>query len=367
MVKCTGGFAFVIVIWANLTLSARTQPVSQPPPDPVVSGSQPIEDSQIVARVGNEIILAGDILPAVNESIRSHADRISPEQLPEVRKVLFQRQLRRAIDTKLVYLDAKRSIPEDNFPHIQERLDEHFEESRLPQLLKATGVQTRAQLDEGLRALGSSLEQQRVAFREQALASQWQGQQKQKAREITHEEMLDYYQSHVGAFSYKSQVQWEEIMVRVRKFSSWDEAWSKINELGNLVFVHRQPIAEVAQKHSHGVTASGGGRFDWTQQGSLASQRLNEVLFSLPVGELSQVIETDQGLHIVRVVRRQNAGRTPFADAQVEIKNRIQAQRRADESDQYVSRLRDTTRVWTMFENEVGTEIGRNSQNPYLR
>jgi len=120
--------------------------------------------------------------------------------------------------------------------------------------------------------------------------------------------------------------------------------------MGNEVLAGR-PFAEVAKARSEGPTAATGGACDWAGQGSLASKVLDEALFSLPVGQLSTIIEDGETLHIVRVIEREEAGRTPFLDAQVAIRDALREERRTKALDDYLAKLRERTPVWTVFDD----------------
>jgi parvulin-like peptidyl-prolyl isomerase len=120
--------------------------------------------------------------------------------------------------------------------------------------------------------------------------------------------------------------------------------------MGNEVLAGR-PFAEVAASRSEGPTARSGGRFDWTSKGSLASKLLDEAIFTLPIGQLSAILEEEKALHIVRVTERVEAGRTPFIEAQTGIRDTLRQERRQKSMNDYLSRLRGRTPVWTAFQN----------------
>jgi parvulin-like peptidyl-prolyl isomerase len=124
--------------------------------------------------------------------------------------------------------------------------------------------------------------------------------------------------------------------------------------MGNEVLGGR-PFVEVAKDRSEGPAASQGGLYDWTRQGSLAAKKLDEAVFSLPVGELSAIIEDGEMLRIVRVVERKPAGRTPFLEAQVGIRDQLLMERRQAAANEYLAKLRARTPVWTVFDDPVGS------------
>ena len=123
--------------------------------------------------------------------------------------------------------------------------------------------------------------------------------------------------------------------------------------MGNEV-MQGKPFADIARTASEGPTASTGGVFDWTTKGSLVSKVINEAVFTLPVGQMSAILDDGSALHIVRVIERTDAGRTPFIEAQVGIRDKLADERRKREMDEYLATVRGRTPVWTVFDDEPG-------------
>lgn len=132
-----------------------------------------------------------------------------------------------------------------------------------------------------------------------------------------------------------------------------EEAYALMAQMGNRV-LSGQPFAQVARESSEGVTAGKGGLREWTSRGSLVSEELDKALFGLPVGELSQIIEDKVGLHILRVIERKEAKRTPFVEAQVEIRKKIKDQRIEAQMKAYLEKLRRNIPVWTVYDDSYG-------------
>jgi parvulin-like peptidyl-prolyl isomerase len=83
-------------------------------------------------------------------------------------------------------------------------------------------------------------------------------------------------------------------------------------------------------------------------------------VFTLEVDKLSQIIEDDAGFHIIRVIERKEAGQVSFLEAQPEIREAIESQRRAAEQQKYLTELRARTQVWTIYDppDEVASGAG---------
>jgi parvulin-like peptidyl-prolyl isomerase len=322
-----------------------------------VAAPQPIAAGQIIARVGSERILAGDVLPQVNRILEDNQDQIPPQQVEEARRYLIQQHLKPMIQQKLVYAEAKRSIPAESFANVEKRLVEQFEKNTLAELYEKTETSDPLALDAKLQEMGASLIQLRRNYMEQALASHWISGQIDNDREITRDEMLDYYQQHAEDFRFDSKARWEELMVRPELFPSKAAAYAALAEMGNQV-LRGVPLADIARQASQGVTAGEGGQYDWTHQGSLVSSETDVALFSLPVGQMSQIFEDQFGFHIIRVIERQLSGQVPFEEAQASIREEIRSVRRDEQVEQYLAKLSETVRVWTIFDDEPETQIG---------
>ncbi len=74
---------------------------------------------------------------------------------------------------------------------------------------------------------------------------------------------------------------------------------------------------------------------------------------------MSQILEDNDGYHIVRVIERHDAGMKPFRDAQVEIKKKLKDERNKKGTEEYLEKLRNKTQIWTIFDDEAkGRRIG---------
>ncbi|MGA2797916.1 MAG: peptidylprolyl isomerase, partial [Thermoguttaceae bacterium] len=160
-----------------------------------------------------------------------------------------------------------------------------------------------------------------------------------------------YYQEHLSDFEKPAQAKWEELMVQFSKFHGKEEAREAIAQLGNQVIMGAA-FAEVAKNGSQGPTAAGGGAYPWTTKGALKFKEIDQVLFELPVGQLSQIIETEKGCHIIRVTERVGTETTPFRTAQVDIKEKIIQERTNKQLQDYLARLENKIPVWTVYDGD---------------
>lgn len=315
--------------------------------------TESFDSTNVVARVGPEVVLEGDLLtPSALEWLAKASPTMTPEQVRDTRRQICRQVLPQYIDSLIVYVDACRTIPEDRLPEIRKKVNEAFDAQQLPQMVQQAGLETVAEYEALLRSRGQSLDRVRKMFFERALAQQWVQQKVKIDAEIPHADMIAWYQNHLAEYDFPAKAKFEQLTVKFGATRSRDEAWNTLAAMGNDVLEGRA-FADVAKDRSEGLTAQSGGRFDWTTKGSLVSKVVDEAVFRLPVGQLSTILEEPGALHIVRVVERVDAGRVPFIEAQVEIKEQLSMERRKKEMEDYLAKLRERTPVWSVFEEEA--------------
>ncbi|WP_165698886.1 peptidylprolyl isomerase [Bremerella volcania] len=313
--------------------------------------------ARIVAIVNGAPILAGDVLGPVNQMIEERLaalppekrDSVSPEEIEQFKEQALKQMLPGLIDIKVVYLDFMRAVPADRMEEMQEMLGKNYEEYQLETDMKNAEVNTPAELDIKLREMGGSLEKKRRQFVEKLVAQQQIQRKVKKDEEVTHQQMLDYYNEHAKDYEKLAKVKWEQLMVKFSEFPNRQAAWEAMANMGNQV-LRGAPLNAVAKRESQGIKASSGGQYDWTRQGSLKNETVDRAIFSLPIGELSPIIESAEGFHIVRVLEREDAGMVPFTKAQVEIREKIQNERRQEQMQAYIKEVKSKAQVWTIFD-----------------
>lgn len=314
----------------------------------------PLDSTTVVARVGPEVVLESDLLtPTALEWLEKVSPGMKPEQVREVRRQICRQVLPQHVESLMVFVDACRTIPEDRLPEIRKRVNEAFDEQQLPQMVKQAGLESPAEYEALLRSRGQSLDRVRKMFFERALAQQWVQQKVKIDVEIPHAEMIAWYHGHLAEYDFPAKARFEQLTVKVGAKHSRQEAWNLLAAMGNDVLEGRA-LADIARERSEGPSASAGGQYDWTTKGSLVSKVIDEAVFTLPVGQLSAILEEPGALHIVRVVERTDAGRVPFLEAQTGIKEQLMLERRKKEMDEYLAKLRERTPVWSIFDEGEG-------------
>jgi hypothetical protein len=318
----------------------------------------------MIARIDNQVILACEVLWRVNQTLEMNADKIPPDQIEEVRQQLLKREVATLLDRKLIYDEFRRNVPTENLPRLEENLLKPFHERELPELMKQLKVDNQRDLERELTRLGSSLADVQRSFNERVIASEWIRSKVKINEEVSPDEMLEYYKSHLADYDYPTKARWEELMVRKSRFADPRDAWAAIAYMGREVLqrneanpVRGPAFAEVAKAKSDGYTAKDGGQHDWTTKGALRATAIDEALFNLEVGQMSPILESDEGFHIVRVLERVEAGRKPFTDVQPDIREKLKEERFHAGIEKYLTKLRRDARIWTAFTGNTSADL----------
>ena len=316
------------------------------------AGMQSLDNARVVARVGPEVVLEGDLLtPTALAWLDKVSGGLTPEQIRELKTQICRQVIKQHVESLIVYVDACRTIPEERLPEIEKKVNEAFDQQQLPRLVSDAGVANGLEYDQLLRSRGQSLDRIRKTFFERALAQQWIQQKVVNDGEIPHAEMIAWYQNHLAEYDFPAKVRFEQLTVKITTSRPRGQAWTMLAAMGNEV-MQGKPFADIARARSEGPTAATGGGFDWTTKGSLVSKVVDKAVFTLPVGQLSAILDDGSAVHIVRVTERTDAGRVAFIEAQVEIRAKLQEERRKRQMDEYLAMVRDRTPVWTIFDDE---------------
>jgi len=295
---------------------------------------------KVLALVGGEPIFVGDLMFQINQIIEEKMGG-APESIKEQqRQAAIPQLLPQFVESRILYQGAVRGLPDGvDLEGIFQQVEGQFEQSALPQMMESAGVKSVVEFDARLRGQDYSLRQLKRNWAVKQFTRHSVGQAVGKVPETTHQEMLDRYQEKLASYEKPARAKWEQVVVRFDRAGSTVAAKQMIVDIGNRI-VHGANFSATAKEHSHGFNAAAGGFCDWTSQGALALEEIDKAVFTLPVGELSDLIETKRGFYIVRVIEREPASRTSFLDAQVDIKQEIENEKRKAAFNKYVDKLR---------------------------
>lgn len=131
--------------------------------------------------------------------------------------------------------------------------------------------------------------------------------------QITDEEMKTYFEGNKEQFNQGEEVKASHILVETEEEAN--DLLTQLNEGAD--------FAELAKKHSKDTnSAIEGGDLGFFGKGLMVKE-FEEVAFSLAIGELSGVVKSEHGFHIIKVTEKKDAVEATFDDSKEAIKETL--------------------------------------------
>ena len=239
---------------------------------------------RVVAKVNNDIITLSTIEDKVSLMLERHTG--------ESVESLMQIALDMIIDEKLQLQEAKRlKIPVDD-ESVLKAIDDIKEKNHL----------TDDDMQQMLKSERSTMAQYKNRIKEHILVSKVVSYQLRNRINISEKEIKQYYATHQSAFYVPDQVHPQHILLIFDEKISEEQKQVKRKRAEEALKKIRdgEKFSEVAKQYSEDVSASTGGDLGFLERGKMVAA-FQDAVFKLRPGEVSGIVETSYGLHIIRL------------------------------------------------------------------
>jgi peptidyl-prolyl cis-trans isomerase C len=107
-------------------------------------------------------------------------------------------------------------------------------------------------------------------------------------------------------------------------------------------------FAELARIHSEDSTAQDGGDTDFFHRGQMVPA-FEEAAFSLQPGEVSDIVETPFGLHILRLEERKEPRLLPLDEIRDQLRDHVSKEKQEQAVEQEIARLRGAAEIQVLI------------------
>lgn len=160
--------------------------------------------------------------------------------------------------------------------------------------------------------------------------------------ELSDEELMAFYEENPSYFETPESVSAAHILIQLGEGASdadRAEALRKIEAVAARVEAG-EDFAELAKEYSEGPSGPNGGDLGSFQRGRMVPA-FEEVAFSLSPGEVSGVVETQFGYHLIKVSEKSEAGTMGFEEAKEAIRGFLQQQKEQEAVTAYIEELKE--------------------------
>src|ERR1700691_4696144 len=289
---------------------------------------------EIIARVNNDVITMSDYQKAeeqVREEVAHDCQGCPQEKLMAEVKDQQKDLLRGLIDQSLMVQRAKDmgiSVESD----VIKRLDEVRVQNHMNSL---------EELEKAVEGSGLAWEDYKTTIRNGLLTQEVVRREVGSHINIGNDEVKKYYDAHPQEFTRPEQVVLSEIFLSTEGKSpeEIESVQKKAEDLRNRV-MKGDEFSEIAKRYSEGSTAKDrGGELGTFPKGEL-DQKLEEVVFKMDKGQITDVIQTKTGFEILKVENHFQAGLQPTDKVENEIMNRLYMQKMEPQMRDYLGQLR---------------------------
>jgi peptidyl-prolyl cis-trans isomerase SurA len=293
---------------------------------------------EIIARVNNDVITMSDYQKAdeqLREEVAHDCQGCPQDKLMAEFKDQQKDLLRGLIDQSLMVQRAKDmgiSVESD----VIKRLDDVRKQNQLASL---------EDLEKAVESSGLAWEDYKTTIRNGLLTQEVVRREVGSHINIPNDEVKKYYDAHPQEFTRPEQVALSEIFLSTEGKSpeEIEAVQKKAEDLRNRV-IKGDDFNEIAKRYSEGSTAKDGGDLGTFKQSELA-QQLEEVVFKMDKGQITDVIQTKTGFEVLKVENHYKAGLQPMDKVENEIMNRLYMQKMQPQMRDYLGQLREESYV----------------------
>jgi parvulin-like peptidyl-prolyl isomerase len=134
---------------------------------------------------------------------------------------------------------------------------------------------------------------------------------KDKIKYISLNDLWDYYQAHPKDFAVQDRVKWLDLFVSFRNFSTAEQAKAHATAAWKSAMAGSD-FVELVKKMGQGDSNLRDGEGIGQKHGEIQPSELEPVLMDMAANQVSPLLQTSTGYHIVKVTEREKAGTLPF-------------------------------------------------------
>ena len=323
---------YLLLFFVALSLSCRQKA-------PVESD---VNAPAVVVTVNGVDITEDDVEALVKPELEKMTAKV--QQLPPELVKQYKSQLRQLVRDKLVteqLLDER--VEQANIVVTEEDVITQLKENgslqqpplsleEIQKIIEARGEN----FDEYVRHIQTSKEMKYQKFME----TQWAGK-----INVTEDDARKYYSENPNEFKISEQVRASHILIKPDASTDADpneaKAKAKVKAQNLLKQIREEAdFAELAKANSDCPSGADGGDLDFFGRGIMAAP-FEKAAFALKPGQMSDIVETRFGYHIIKVTDRKGASVVTFEQAKINIINKLKQEKEIEFVKEYIQALKE--------------------------
>jgi peptidyl-prolyl cis-trans isomerase SurA len=289
--------------------------------------------SGIAAVVNDEVITTRETDKEYAQILKDLEKATAAEKMGLTRKVALDRLVdKKLIDQKIRELDIK--VSEDEI------------KASIEDVKKQNGM-NQEQLVAALGRQGLSFDQYRAQLKEQMERVRLMSQEVKSKIQVGEKEVRTYYEAHRKEFGQEEQYRARHIFFKVDKAGGAAEL-ARVEKIASGVLAEAKSgkdFAQLAATYSNDPAAAKSGGDLGTFKKADMLPELAEAVALLKVGEVSSLVMSPAGLHIIKLEQKSATAGKPFEEVKAEIEDLIYKKKSDERFTQWVKELHTSATI----------------------
>jgi len=291
---------------------------------------------RIIAVVNDEVIT----LKEYNEALQPYLQKIEETYQGNDKAIVIKQTkdaiLQRLIDNLLIEYEAKKR-------------GTNIKDEEVMNVLKDMLTRQNLEMKDYLKKLakeGTSLEAVKSEIRSQLMRMRLMRLEVKSKILVSDQEIGEYYDRHRDEYEGKEAVRIKQILLLISPNSS-AAAVAKLKEDAGKIqkrALGGESFDALAAKYSQGPAAAQGGDVGFIEKGGMIPE-IEKAAFSLPQGQVSHVIQSSVGFHIIKVIDKRGAGHKPITVVREEIKAKLEDEKLEKKYDEWITSVRKRSHI----------------------
>lgn len=259
----------------------------------------------IVAKVNGKAIYEDQLKPYVESALKKYKKYGMKDPSPDLLKNVRKQELDRIIAQELLDQASKEIV----VPDIGKKIDEKMKAMK-------ESYPSEEQFEKHMKAKDQTISDLREFFRKKVYVDEYLSKKEVTNPEVPEAEIQRYYDNNKNNFQRKESIKVSHILIKVDKDTNPEEKEQKREKIEKIrrVILDGKDFGEAAKEYSECGSGPGGGDLGYIPKGYMP-QEFDKVAFTLKKDEISEVVQTEFGYHIIKVFDRKPEGVIPYNEA----------------------------------------------------
>jgi peptidyl-prolyl cis-trans isomerase C len=305
------GFIAVAAVTAILAVTGIASAAdAAPPKEPVAVPAKPAEPAKpaapttkptdVVVTVNGVAITQGELDRATQALLAQN--RMTAPTDPEQKKKIEEASLNQIVAAEILYQAAKKQ----DFPDLNKKVDAKFDEGKAK-------FPTKEEFEKALKDNGITVQELKDLLKRDVIINNYIETQISSKITVSTEQAKKFYDENLDKFKKPESVHASHILIGVDPKATAEEKLKAKQKADDLLKQVKggADFAELAKKDSTCPSGKNGGDLGEFGRGQMVKP-FEDAAFGLKPGEVSGVVETQFGYHIIKSTGKTEGGAVPF-------------------------------------------------------